>query len=347
MTIVNPFELSCLQGDNVIWGDTYFSPKNGILLPEAKKFAAKGGWGNMFFQAVLKEKFSIWLSNYDITERKDFLARENVSLLEFSLQMDSEVVYQARPFNHQTVRTNQFNIFYLPYMESRASFESGQHITTLDIHCTNEFLLSIAQHFPDIMYPFLEKVDNEKSARIFNAPLYATNYMLTIAENILRLLQADRISDYLLELGVTELISYALTCKYELDPKRKRISLEDISRIHAIRNFLLSDFSAKPNLSELAVQYHMSVPKLKDTFKKIMEIAPYNFWMIHRLKRGRKLVCTTSTSITDISYDLGFSSLSAFSKAFKNYFEISPADLRDQTLESEMQNIRIDNSKKK
>ncbi len=341
---IQPFELKCLTGDSVHWSDGATLVESDAWVPEARKYIASGGWGEMIFQQVGRTNFSIWLSDYKIGKGRSFSALANVPLLEFTLQWDNDIMYQAKPFIHQTVRRNQFNIFYLPYMESATAFETNQHVTTLDIHCTNDFLLSMANNFPDIIFPFLEKVECQRSTSIFNKPLYATNHMLSVAENLLRLLRQPVISDYFLELGVEELLAYGLSCKYELDIKKKKTSLEDTSRIYAIRNFLLADYSEKPDLNQLARQFHMSLPKLKTAFRKVMDIAPYNFWMIHRLREARRLISDTTTSITDIAYDLGFSSLSAFSKAFKNHYSISPGDLRDELQYSKKQNIRIDNT---
>lgn len=325
-----PFEIICLQGDSLTWTDRYHKHSSGLYLPGSEPLSAYGGWGNILFQSVQKQHFSIWSSRYDNRLRRSFEARGDVKLLEFSLQVDGSATYRANPFSHQTVKNSQFNIFYLPFMESQASFESGQLTTTLDIHITDDFLKELSVPFPDIINPFREKIGSGTATQIFSAPLFATNHMLWLADVILNLLKTGSDNDYLLELNVKTLLSYALTCKYELNPKKKRISLDQISRIHAIRNRLLTDFSRIPRLDELAREAHMSLPRFKVLFKEIISEPPYRFWSTNRLNMARELLLNSNSSILDIALDLVFADMPSFYKAFKNEFGYNPSELREK-----------------
>ncbi|MCH5599509.1 helix-turn-helix domain-containing protein [Niabella ginsengisoli] len=261
-------------------------------------------------------------------KRGGFVARSKEALLEFSLQMDQPVSYQALPFDHQTVKTCQFNLFYLPYMESRASFEAGQLTTTLDIHCCPDYLERLTDYFPDILVPFLDKITAGTATSIFQAPLYATGFMLYAARNVISLLRTSPVNDYLLELNVRTLLSYALTCKYELNPKTRKISLEQISHIYSIRNRLDTDFSGVPNLAKLAQEAYMSLPAFKAIFKKEFQVSPYHYWLTNRMNEAYHRITHTQHSVSQIAFDLAFPSVSNFSKAFKQYFGFPPTDLR-------------------
>ncbi|WP_460767134.1 helix-turn-helix transcriptional regulator [Niabella terrae] len=324
-----PFEIICLQGDTLTWADQYHKHSSGLNLPRSESFTAYGGWGNMLFQSFKKQQFSIWSSRYDNRLRRSFEARGNIKLLEFSLQVDGSVSYRAKPFSHQTVKNSQFSIFYLPYIESQASFEVGQLTTTLDIHFTFDYLKTFSEPFPDIIDPFLNAVKNNKPVQLFTQPLFATNFMLSLADSILHHLKTGNNNDYLLELNVKTLLSYAFTCKYELNPKKKRISLEQISHIHAIRNRLLTDFSQIPRLTDLAREAHMSLPRFKVLFKEIVLESPYRFWMINRLNTARERLLSSDDAISDIALDLEFSDIFSFSKAFKNRFDLYPSEMRE------------------
>ncbi|MFT4093435.1 MAG: AraC family transcriptional regulator [Niabella sp.] len=322
------FEIKCIQGDSVTWDNDLKESNAGWYLPSCSGYRCYGGWGEMNFQFALRPKFSIWCSRYSTSKRRDFIARSKEALLEFSLQMDHPVIYQALPFDHQIVRNSQFNLFYLPYMESRAEFEVGQLTTTLDIHCTFAYLETLAEYFPDIAIPFLDRVAAGVATLIFPEPLYATGFMLHAARNILNLLSVHPANDYLLELNVRTLLSYALTCRYELNTKNKRISLEQISRIYAIRNRLDSDFSKVPDLLSLAREARMSLTAFKTLFKKEFRIPPYHYWMENRMNEARNQLINTNKSVSSIALDLAFPDAANFSKAFKGHFRFKPTDLR-------------------
>mgnify|MGYP001234840364 CR=1 FL=1 len=324
-----PFEITSLKGDLIHWSNDFEKVSKGLYLPSCNGFISHGGWGNMTFQFYESEGFSIWYSRYHIKSRNTFKALADTPLLEFSLQLDQPGSFNTKQLGHQTIKNSQFNIFFLPYMESRAGFDAGQLTTTLDIHCSFDYLNALSKYFPDIVIPFLDKVAGEKPSLIFPAPLYATGFMLQLAGNIIHLLRSKVLNTFLLDLNVQSLLSYALTCKYELNSKTKRFSLEQIGRIHAIRLQLEKDFTSIPNLSALAKEAHMSKTIFKHLFKLEVGESPYHFWAVKRMETARSRILSSKDSISTISFDLGFPGVSNFSKAFKNHFGISPTDLRD------------------
>ncbi|MGJ7030945.1 helix-turn-helix transcriptional regulator [Niabella hirudinis] len=324
-----PFEIICLQGDSMTWTDRYHKHASGLYLPGSQPLTAYGGWGNMLLQSVQKQHFGIWSSRYDNRLRRSFEARGDVKLLEFSLHVDGNTSYKAAPFSHQIIKNSQFNIFYLPYMESQACFEAGQLTTTLDIHFGLDYLKEFSRTFPDLINPFLDKAEAGTAVQLFSAPLFATSFMLLLADRILHSLKTGSDNDLLLELDVKTLLSYALSCKYELNLKKRKITLEQISAIYAIRNRLLTDFSSIPRLEDLAREAHMSLPRFKTIFKEVVLEAPYRFWMNNRLNIARDLLLNDNVSLCDIALDLVFPDLPSFSKAFKSRFGHSPGELRN------------------
>lgn len=327
-----PFEILSSMGDRIYWADMPKSGGKNLHLPACQSMYSYGGWGNMAFYFIEKPGFSIWYSRYNILKRNQFIARGNTPLLEFTLQMDNSSSYLLQPFSHKTVKSSQFNIFYLPYMENRVDFETGQLISTLDIHCSFEYLETLSAHFPDLVIPFLDKVKSGSPVQIFPDSFYATGFMIYAAKNILELLKQSPANDYLLELNVKTLLSYALTCKYELNSRVKHITLEQLTRIHALRNQLNSDFSHVPNLKDLARQAHMSLPMFKTIFKKEVNSSPYHYWFIHRMQEARNRILKTDEPISQISFDLAFPDVSNFSKAFKKFFGVAPSELRSENL---------------
>ncbi len=325
-----PFEIVSLKGDAIYWSNDFEKVSKGLYLPSCNGFISHGGWGNMTFQFYDAVDFSIWYSRYHIRSRNTFKALTDTPLLEFSLQLDQPGTFNTKQLGHQTIKNSQFNIFFLPYMESRAGFDAGQLTTTLDIHCSFDYLNSLSKYFPDIVIPFLDKVAGKEPTLVFPAPLYATGFMLQLAGNIIHLLRSRVLNTFLLDLNVQSLLSYALTCKYELNPKTKRFSLEQIGRIHAIRLQLETDFTNIPNLSALAKEAHMSKTIFKRLFKLEVGESPYHFWAVKRMEIARSRILSSKDSISTISFDLGFPGVSNFSKAFKNHFGISPSDLREE-----------------
>ena len=330
MEIEPPFELKSLSGDNIIWSNRFEKATSGLYLPACQSFTAYGGWGNMSFQHYLVPEFMIWYSRYKSEKRSNFQARSSASLIEFSMQFDHSVTYKASPFEHQTIKNSQFNVFYLPYMESRATLETGQLTTTLDIHFSFDYLCKLSEYFPDILTPFLNRIEKKTPSLIFEKPLYATGFMLSVAGNILGHLKEQDPNPFFIELNVRSLISYALACKYSLSTKNKRITLEQITRIHQIRQQLETDLLNIPTLQQMAKASHMSVAAFKALFKSEIGDSPYHYWLTKKMEEMRSRILSSTDSISKIALDFGYFNVSNFSKKFKDKFGISPTDLRNK-----------------
>ncbi len=83
------------------------------------------------------------------------------------------------------------------------------------------------------------------------------------------------------------------------------------------------------NLEELAFLTGMSLSSFKRKFKSIYGTSPTKYIISKRLEKAQNLIKTTDLRISDIAYDCGFTDTSYFSKTFKNYYNISPSDLRN------------------
>lgn len=59
--------------------------------------------------------------------------------------------------------------------------------------------------------------------------------------------------------------------------------------------------------------------------KALADLAPNEYVRVCRLKKAKELLCTTTNSITEIGYAVGFSSPSYFIKCFREYFNETPS----------------------
>ncbi|MFS1438539.1 AraC family transcriptional regulator [Shewanella sp. 10N.286.48.A6] len=84
------------------------------------------------------------------------------------------------------------------------------------------------------------------------------------------------------------------------------------------------------SLEDAAKLCHLSPSYFSRVFKNHFRV-PYSDYMIrHKLYTAARLLSQTTTSVTDISYELGFSSSSYFIKQFKHHFKITPHQYRKQ-----------------
>jgi|SRR5262245_16326386 len=94
---------------------------------------------------------------------------------------------------------------------------------------------------------------------------------------------------------------------------------------------LIRDCYAEPvTLSDCADEAELSPWHLLRSFRAAFGETPKEFLTRLRLDRARHLLTVTGRSVTEICFDVGFSSLGSFSTLFKRHVGWSPAEFRRQ-----------------
>lgn len=92
---------------------------------------------------------------------------------------------------------------------------------------------------------------------------------------------------------------------------------------------LLRDCLDEPlSLDDLSVEARLSPWHLLRSFRQAFGETPHDFLTRLRLERARHLLTVTSRSVTEICFDVGFSSLGSFSSLFRRRVGLSPAEFR-------------------
>jgi AraC-like DNA-binding protein len=76
----------------------------------------------------------------------------------------------------------------------------------------------------------------------------------------------------------------------------------------------------------LGQQIGLSRTQLYRKLKSLTGYSPNELLRIIRLKKAYQLLSTTEANISEVTYDVGFTSPSYFSKCFKDYYNESPTD---------------------
>ena len=82
------------------------------------------------------------------------------------------------------------------------------------------------------------------------------------------------------------------------------------------------------NLSEMSVQYFISVPQLIRRFKAETGMTPYAYLLLLRLQKAEMYLKYTSLSVCEISLKTGFPNPSNFIQQFRSRYGITPQKYR-------------------
>lgn len=103
----------------------------------------------------------------------------------------------------------------------------------------------------------------------------------------------------------------------------------------AVCAFLEKNIGAQLSLSEIAAKCSMSVSKLKLLFRKNCGMGVIDYFIKIKIKSAKGMIAEGRLNFTEISEELGFSSLHYFSRLFKKTVGISPSEYAKQNAKAQ------------
>lgn len=103
--------------------------------------------------------------------------------------------------------------------------------------------------------------------------------------------------------------------------------LEDeanVEKIQKAKQILIESMTEPPTLTQLAHQIHLPIQHLKDGFKHIYGETVFAYLLNYKMEFARKLLTTKKYNISEVSFEVGYSTPSHFIAAFKKKFGITP-----------------------
>lgn len=83
-------------------------------------------------------------------------------------------------------------------------------------------------------------------------------------------------------------------------------------------------------LEDLAAVAYLSPSRFKHVFRHLIGIPPGEFLSALRLQAARRLLLTTTLSVTDICFEVGYNSMGSFTSRFTHLVGLSPRLLRQR-----------------
>ncbi len=100
----------------------------------------------------------------------------------------------------------------------------------------------------------------------------------------------------------------------------------EIDKIQKAKKYILDNLANNLTIPIIANNVGTNQCYLKKRFKEVFEQTIFEFIQENRMLKARHLLQGTNPNITEISYSVGYSSLSSFSQSYKNFYGISPTE---------------------
>jgi AraC-like DNA-binding protein len=129
---------------------------------------------------------------------------------------------------------------------------------------------------------------------------------------------------------ITSRILKLLSLMMEKQKDSMILSAEAYRRFRPALDFIDENYRKNISITAVANQCFLGKEHFIREFKKVFRMTPYNHIVQKRMDEAAVLLRETGMTINDISSRLGYCSQFYFSRAFKNYFDITPTGFRNE-----------------
>ncbi|MUL81946.1 MULTISPECIES: helix-turn-helix transcriptional regulator [unclassified Mycolicibacterium] len=205
--------------------------------------------------------------------------------------------------------------------------------TTKDSHRTDLWLIPAEQRFTTRQFGRVERLaELALPVRVFSKvagqPLTGPLHALTreLVSKIRELADRDDMTERWLVESLTTALRLHLIEIFTSRPQADNDAFDD-----AARERLLEYIDRDVDTSQEALAHHvgMSVRAFARAFAVTYRTTPHQLVLDRRIDRAKTLLRTTNRPVTEIGLDVGFSTPSHFSTAFKNRIGVTPTQYRE------------------
>lgn len=111
--------------------------------------------------------------------------------------------------------------------------------------------------------------------------------------------------------------------------EEQNLSSSELKRVKQISNHIDDNFAMPHTVKDLTLKFRISPSKLQKGFKILYNRTVSNYIKNLRIEIAEDMIKNKECTISEIVYDIGFTSRSYFSKIFKDKYNCSPKDYQD------------------
>jgi AraC-like DNA-binding protein len=104
--------------------------------------------------------------------------------------------------------------------------------------------------------------------------------------------------------------------------------LRDLATLRRVRDRIDREYAQPLDVEALARGAHMSAGHLSRRFRHAFGESPYSYLMTRRIERAMALLRRGGRSVTEVCFEVGFSSLGTFSTRFTELVGVPPSVYR-------------------
>jgi len=290
------------------------------LIPGAAFVAASGSFGHVLFQQVQQNGIFVRLQHFILHHACTLTLLEDDPVLKLRFHLNNHIQYHIEGLGNLVFYEQAYNLLYIPFPNNRLHFLHAGSYFSIDIHYPVQML---AQQLPPLvlMNDFEKKVLQQQPAMLAPVNQVASRLLLT---HVHELVQAAKRANATLHNRSATLLSLCLENISEHPVwEPVTLSMQEAEAVYQARMHMAADLKKDWTLSTLTRLTGLNDYKLKSGFQQLYHSSPADYLRSIRMEKAWHLLSGKKYPVSQVADEVGYTNLSAFSKAFKKYYHIT------------------------
>lgn len=226
------------------------------------------------------------------------------------------------------INKNQSSFYHLPEKKGVYQIIPNNRFISVGIMMQTDYFRAFMEEEQHYQSTALRKIVEKNRLDAFRYVDTITPPMKQIIKQILLCPYHEPTRRFFFEAKAMELIFHKLSQMDSVAVHAKHAfpgNLKNSDKIYMAEELLKNNMHNPPGLLDLSRSVGLSRTQLLLDFQKIFHTSPYNHLRNIRLKKAKSILYEGETNITETAYLIGYSSASHFTKAFKQYFGMTPS----------------------
>lgn len=249
--------------------------------------------------------------------------------LGFGFSLSGKTRIKQACLKHELLITGRQSAYYcFPDMKGSCEVRSGESTLRVGILMQPDFFRSFMEEERHYESTRLRRIIENRSGDGFRRENNVTPSMELALQQIANCPYQGPARRFFYEAKAMELIFQKLKQVESVKMETRaqpRLQPADAERICMAGELLTKQMESPPGLAELSRSVGLSRTRLLMDFPKVFGSSPYKYLRNMRLEKAGILFNEGKINVTEAAHMVGYSSLSHFTKAFKQYFGVTPS----------------------
>jgi AraC-like DNA-binding protein len=290
------------------------------LVQGASSVYTSGSFGHVLFQQFQSNGILIRLQHFLLNRGCSFTIQEEELMLKLRFHLTNHIQYHIEGLGNIVFYEQGYNLLYIPFQNYRLNFQHAGVYFTIDVHYP---VYTLCQKLPPLvlMNDFQKKVIHQQPAMLVPVNQVASRTLLT---QVNELINAGKLSTASVHSRSMSLLTLCLEYISEhpiWEPVT--LSMPDAQAVYTARTKMEENIKQEWTLKELTQLTGLNDYKLKTGFQQLYHSSPADYLRDIRMEKAWQLLSGKKYSVSQVAEEVGYTNLSAFSKAFKKYYNIT------------------------